>query len=156
MVMVAQRQCRISGASTKRGSVALAGVVLVFSMALWAGCSQKPEPTTYGDISAVQAEKIMSSQEDLVIVDVRERSEYSSVQGHVPGAINYPWSSGFLQQKYQEIDKDKEILLVCRSGARSASAARFLNQKGYRKVYNMLGGTNQWIKEGFKTERSSE
>ena len=117
-----------------------------------AGCS--PRTPAFSNISTDQAEKMISSNKDLIIVDVREDSEYSSVQGHVPGAINFPWTSGIFQQNFQKLDKRKEILLICRSGRRSQAAATFLTQKGYPKVYNMLGGTNQWIKNGRKTEQS--
>lgn len=127
-------------------------LVVLFACLLPAGCtSQKP---SYINISTDQAEKMISSNKELIVVDVREDSEYSSVQGHVPGAINYPWSSGYMKENFQKLDKGKEILVVCRSGSRSKAAASFLSDKGYRKVYNMPGGTNQWIKDGHKTEQS--
>ena len=126
--------------------------VPILAVILLPGCSSRP--ATHSDISVDEAEKIIASKPDLVIVDVREPSEFTGPAGHIPNAINYPWSSGVLKQNYTELDNSKEILLVCRSGRRSQAAAKFLTEKGYSKIYNMLGGTNQWIKDAKKTEQA--
>ena len=128
--------------------------VVLLSCLLAAGCSH--QNSSYSNVSTDQAEKMISSNKGLIVVDVREDSEYSSRQGHVPGAINYPWSSGVLKGNFQKLDKSNEILVVCRSGGRSKAAASFLSDNGYRRVYNMLGGTNQWVKDGYKTEQNSK
>jgi rhodanese-related sulfurtransferase len=99
------------------------------------------------DITAQQAKDLIDTTENLIIVDVREKSEYCDATGHIPGALNYPWNSGILQARYEELPMDSPILVVCRSGNRSNQAASFLDSKGYTLVYNMLGGMNAWLWE---------
>ncbi|MCS6985513.1 MAG: rhodanese-like domain-containing protein [Leptospiraceae bacterium] len=69
-----------------------------------------------------------------IVVDVRTPMEYHA--GHYPGAINIPVDQ--LPARLSELDKKKEIIVYCASGARSSSAKMFLEQKGY-KVTNAGG-----------------
>ncbi len=122
-------------------------------MLFCAGCST--QSALLRDVSVADAEVIVAD-EDVVIVDVREKDEYCSEGGHVPGALNYPWSSGYFEKHYTELSKGAELLVVCRSGRRSKAACELLSSKGYMNVTNMLGGTNQWIKDGHATEKCQE
>jgi rhodanese-related sulfurtransferase len=91
---------------------------------------------------------MIDSNDWLIIVDVREESEYcDATVGHIPGALNYPWNSGVLQVSYHELPVDGEILLYCRSGHRSNLAAEFLDAAGYLYIYDMLGGILAWAWE---------
>ncbi|MEQ6377401.1 rhodanese-like domain-containing protein [Bacillaceae bacterium S4-13-56] len=76
------------------------------------------------------------------IIDVREYEEVE--QGKIPAANHIPL--GELENRLHEIDKEKEHILVCRSGNRSGMAARFLKSRGY-KVKNMVGGMLEWKDE---------
>lgn len=67
-----------------------------------------------------------------LIVDVRSSMEFSG--GAVPGSRNIPLDQ--LPMRMNELDRDKPIILCCASGARSASAQRFLQQAGFTKVFN--------------------
>lgn len=69
------------------------------------------------------------------IIDVREVDEVEA--GKIPGSLNVPL--GLLEFRMHELDKTKEYIVVCRSGARSAMASKFLESHGY-KVTNMVGG----------------
>jgi rhodanese-related sulfurtransferase len=80
----------------------------------------------------------------LTVVDVREVNEYCGANGHIPGALNYPWISGVLQKDYADLALDAEILMVCQSGHRSALASEFLDSKGFPHVYSMEGGMSAW------------
>jgi rhodanese-related sulfurtransferase len=99
------------------------------------------------NITAEQAKELINSTNDLTIVDVRERYEYCDAIGHIPGALNYPWNSGVLQARYEELPMHSPVLVVCRSGGRSNQAANFLDSKGFSMVYDMLGGMGAWIWE---------
>jgi len=70
------------------------------------------------------------------LVDVRERNEFA--YGSLPGALNLPLSE--LATRYNEINADSPVALLCRSGARSAQAADFLIDRGYPDVTNLDGG----------------
>lgn len=75
---------------------------------------------------------------EVFILDVREFPEYA--EGHIPGACLMPWNSGELQTRWRELPRDRVILVYCRSGARSARAVRFLNERGFGGLLNLLGG----------------
>lgn len=115
-----------------------------------------PCASAHTDVTAEQARDLISSTDDLVVVDVREPSEYCDDTGHIPGALNYPWNSGVLKARYEELPKDSPILVVCGSGGRSNSAAKFLNSKGFSLVYDMLGGMSAWEWETVPCEDPEE
>ena len=96
------------------------------------------------DITSQEAKNMVDSNDQLIVVDVREESEYCATTGHIPGALNYPWNSGILQQRYEELPRDGEILVYCRSGGRSHMASNFLDNNSFLYVYDMLGGFSSW------------
>lgn len=75
------------------------------------------------------------------IIDVREPFEFT--EGHIPGAENFPLSS--FMNTFRGLKKDEEIVLVCRSGNRSAMAQEFLARQGYSQVINMIEGMLGWF-----------
>ena len=99
------------------------------------------------DVTVEQARDLIDSTNNLVVVDVREQYEYCDAIGHIPGALNYPWNSGVLDARYEELPMYDPVLVVCRSGGRSDRAANFLDSKGFSIVYDMLGGMRAWIWE---------
>ena len=100
------------------------------------GCTSS---VTYETISAKDAKEMMGTQ-DVVILDVREESEYQ--QGHIREAQLIPLSQ--IQENNQELpDKDQTVLVYFRSGSRSAKAAQKLVKLGYTHVYD-FGGINDW------------
>ena len=85
---------------------------------------------------------MMDTQTDYLILDVREEDEYNS--GHIPGATLFPVGSIDEQTAQQLIpDKDTLLLVYCRSGNRSKTAAAALAELGYTQVYE-FGGINDW------------
>ncbi len=75
---------------------------------------------------------------DVLFLDVRESFEYET--GHIPGSILMPLSSGVLGERWSELPTDSLIIVYCRSGSRSATAAAFLESKGFTQLLNMSGG----------------
>ena len=116
------------------------------------------------DVTPQEAENLINTKDELLVVDVREEeSEYCKENptppvppGHISGALNYPWSSGVLQERYEELSKEREILVVCRSGNRSNKAAEFLDSKGYIAVYDMTEGMSEWEGETVLCSDSDE
>jgi rhodanese-related sulfurtransferase len=78
--------------------------------------------------------------ESLYIVDVREDEEVA--MGMIPGATHI--ALGELPARHGEIPKDREVVLVCRSGGRSSKAYDFLESLGFTKTINMTGGMLAW------------
>ena len=92
-------------------------------------------------LNANEAVRLMND-DDVIVLDVRESSEYSS--GHIRDSIHIPMSG--LVKRLNELDKhkNKPILTVCRSGSRSNSACRTLNKQGFENVSNLSGGIMGW------------
>lgn len=92
-------------------------------------------------ITAEQAKEIMERNEDCVILDVRDQSEYE--EGHIEGAILIPYTE--IENRADEVLKDKDplILVYCRSGRRSAIAAKCMTDMGYTNVKD-FGGMIDW------------
>ena len=86
-----------------------------------------------------------------VLIDIRERDEYE--QGFIPSAEWIP--RGFLELKIEDLvaDREREIIVYCAGGTRSALGARSLSELGYRKVTSMAGGFRAWKNAGFPFER---
>ena len=79
---------------------------------------------------------------DLTMIDVRSRREYLQ-EGMIPGAIHIPLDR--LRDHIDQLDKDRETVVYCRTGLRSYLATRILMQKGFTRVKNLTGGTMSWI-----------
>ncbi len=103
--------------------------------------SEKGEKAMYEIITAEEAKKIMDSGEEYVLLDVREQDEFDA--GHIPGAILIPYTE--IENKAEEMlpDKDKQILVYCRSGRRSKIAAEALSKLGYSNIKE-FGGIIDW------------
>ena len=84
---------------------------------------------------------------DSIIIDVREPSEYIGELGHIKGSRLVPLSTIPSALEELEAVRNKEIVFVCRSGARSTTAAAILKGLGFEKVKNMKGGMLAWNKE---------
>ena len=109
--------------------------------------SEKGEKEMYQQITAEEAKKIMDSGEEHIILDTREQEEFDD--GHIPNAILIPYTG--IENKAEEMlpDKDKLILVYCRSGRRSKIAAESLSKLGYTNVKE-FGGIIDWKYEVVK------
>lgn len=89
-----------------------------------------------------EAKKMMDDQKDILILDVREQSEYD--EGHIPGAVLFPVGTITEETANDMIDhKDKAVLVYCRSGNRSKTASEMLVNLGYTQIYE-FGGIMNW------------
>lgn len=85
-----------------------------------------------------------------LLVDVREKDEVAQLAYDVPNIINIPLS--IFEEHFTEIPKDKEVVMVCKSGGRSLRAVGFLVNHGYDNVVNMKHGIVRWTQKGFPTK----
>lgn len=86
-----------------------------------------------------EVEILVKEKAPINIIDVREVDEVQT--GKIPNALHIPL--GLVDVKMPDLDKSKEYILVCRSGGRSARAATFLEDYGF-KVMNLTGGMLEW------------
>ena len=86
-----------------------------------------------------------------LFVDVREEDELKQISYDVPNIVNIPLSQ--FNNRFEELPKDKEIIMVCRGGRRSLFATDFLLSHNFKSVVNMKGGIIQWEADGLPTVR---
>ncbi len=98
-------------------------------------------------VTAKEFKKIMDSGRKYVLIDVRTKAEYDA--GHLPGAIHIP--RGLLEWVAPKKIKDTNIpiYVYCRTGARSAFAAKRLRDMGYGNVTNIHDSFKGWVSAGF-------
>lgn len=94
---------------------------------------------------------ISANRDHIALVDVREPQEFTGELGHVPGARLVPLTKLF--EASSAWDRNAEIVLVCRSGGRSAHAAMELAKRGFRNLYNLRGGMLAWNAAHLPVER---
>jgi adenylyltransferase/sulfurtransferase len=100
---------------------------------------EKPVSNSVPEISVEELKQRLDAKEDLVIVDVREPHEYQIC--NLNGVL-IPLND--LPRRVHELDPSKEMVVHCRSGARSARAVGFLQQAGFAKAKNLAGGILAW------------
>ncbi len=89
------------------------------------------------------------------LIDVRTQGEFSS--GHASHATNIPLDKFTLLTIEQtlSIAKDDVVYLICQSGARSAKACELMRSSGFENVFNVVGGTLDWINKGLPTKNKT-
>ena len=84
-----------------------------------------------------------------VLLDVREQNEFVEVRA--PGAVLLPTSS--LAERIGEVPTDRPLLVVCRTGVRSAAVTGYLARTGRSDVFNVTGGMEAWERAGLPVRR---
>lgn len=102
------------------------------------------------NLSPADAVQVINRQAGTVI-DVREPAEYKT--GHIPNAMNVPMSSLGASIKQLQKHKDRPLVLACRSGNRSVTAAMMLRKQGFAQVYSLGGGMTAWERDNLPTEK---
>lgn len=102
------------------------------------------------EVDTVGALQLINHKE-AVILDVREQKEYDS--GHILNAKLIPL--GKLNERINELEKfrDRPVIVMCRSGQRSATATALLGKQGYTQAYNLSGGVIAWQKANLPLEK---
>ncbi len=107
-------------------------------------------------INVTEAQQKIELNPDAVVIDVRTKAEYDSETGHVINSHLMPVQE--IEQWSTEITewKDKEVILICRSGNRSGIAGDYLRAQGFTKLYNVAGGMNSWNKEQLPVAKTGQ
>lgn len=116
-------------------------ILLSSLLLLLTGCSGGTSDGSYEQITQEAAKEMMDTQE-VIVLDVREQSEYDS--GHIPGDGLLP--VGCIDEENAAAvipEKDSTVLVYCRSGNRSKTASSTLAGLGYTNIYE-FGGINTW------------
>jgi rhodanese-related sulfurtransferase len=92
------------------------------------------------DIETVSVDEV---PKDAFVLDVREDYEFEA--GHIPDATHIPLAD--LPARFEELDPDEDVYVVCRTGGRSAQASLWLTAQGYTAI-NVAGGSGAWLDAG--------
>ena len=130
----------------KRGESIMCGIrnwmtglgILGLLLVMLAGCGAGPADAGV-DISVDEALRLWQNKE-AIIIDVRTPAEYQ--EGHIPGVANIPLDE--LEKRMGEVPKDKKVVLICRTGNRSAQGTKLLRGKGLNNVFNSTSGMSSW------------
>jgi len=112
-------------------------------------CGIRPEPPAQPagatgnqwETTPVELKRRLDAGDDVFVLDVREPNEYQI--NRVPGSTLIPL--GELPRRHQELDAEREVVVMCKMGGRSAQALDFLRSVGFSKVTNLRGGVLEWI-----------
>lgn len=121
----------------------MAGLVIlvVIGVLLWQFLP-RDQPALPREVSVADAS--LYDREELLFLDVREQFEWN--EGHIPGAVLIPL--GELAGRLNELPRDQKILVVCRSGNRSAQGRDILLQAGFEDVTSLAKGMTAWASAG--------
>ena len=98
-----------------------------------------------GEVRVTEVHEML--EKGALMVDVREQNEVNALAYDVENIIHIPMSE--LRGRLNEIPKNRDLIIACRSGNRSRKMTNVLLQNGYTAVLNMTGGMNAWQKRGF-------
>lgn len=116
--------------------------------------------TACKDIGSAQEIEVISPQEvrEAVynsqthqLVDVRTLEEFN--EGHLKSAQNICVTDNDFAENISKLDKDKPVYLYCRSGKRSAAAAKIMKDLGFKEIYDMDGGFMNWESQNLEIEK---
>ena len=133
--------------------IAAAGLGLAAALVACAAMAGDPGATAASHASTMTQEQLVEHltrhPQHLFVLDVRTPEEYAG--GHVPGATNVPLDQ--LATRLAEVPKDKDVVVYCRTGRRSAQAADVLAANGYQRVSLLEGDMQAWAARGRPVEK---
>jgi sulfur dioxygenase len=109
---------------------------------------------TFSGVWEIQPQNLEECMANVQVIDVREPGEFTDALGHIPGARLIPLSQ--LATRTGELMRDRPIVTVCRSGARSAQATVLLQKSGFSDVANLAGGMLRWRSHALPVENGAD
>lgn len=135
-------------------SAKIAVISAFFSVAILAGaCSPRTTVnTSVTDVTAARAHALIVDNEandSFTILDVRTPAEFS--EGHIEGAINIDVNAASFRSTVSDESRTDTYLVYCRSGNRSLQAISIMKELGFKEIYHLSKGIQDWIASGLPT-----
>ncbi len=124
---------------------------LVLVLSTLGACAQTSESGVRTDLDVNEVSQLMQDGKEIVLIDVRTPQEYE--QGHLEGAELMNIYDADFESRMNELDKEKEYVVYCRSGGRSGKAAAKMEKLGFKNIHNMKGGILAWNRAGLETKK---
>ena len=126
----------------------LGAIILIALAAVVFSQPATPQAPTALPLEITVQEAFSYREEGAFVLDVRTQEEWND--GHVPDATLIPLDE--LESRLAEVPRDEAIVVICRSGNRSAVARDILLGNGFQSVTSVAGGFNQWTANNFPVE----
>ncbi len=144
VVIIADAEEKVVEAVMRLARVGIESVEGFLLVSDWTYSSARIE-----QISVEEMDERLSGKNDLQFIDVRRAGEYES--GHAPRTVNLTLSN--LENLTDKLDASRPTYVICQGGYRSSAATSILEQKGFREIYNIIGGTDAWTKAGLEVKK---
>ncbi len=109
---------------------------------------------THKEITNLSAERfkiIIGNDKEGVILDLRTTDEMN--KGYIKGAVQLDFLAKDAEKQIDKLDKTKTYYIYCAGGGRSADAAEYMAEHGFKRIYNLEKGFSEWEKKGFPVEK---
>ena len=106
----------------------------------------------HNGIPELEVKTVLENKDQFELIDVRTPEEFNAELGHIDGSKLVTLGPDLL--KYlEDLDKNKKVIFVCRSGGRSGQATMVSQQMGFQSTYNMIGGMLEWNRQQLPTAK---
>ncbi len=115
------------------------------------GFGQSAGKVEYKELEPSAFQKTLRKTPNAVLIDVRTAEEYR--EGHLAQARNVDYKRDDFRQQVGKLDKSKPYFVYCKGGVRSDKAADIMKELGFRQVYTLEGGIDEWEDEDLPVEK---
>ncbi|HVG29003.1 MAG TPA: MBL fold metallo-hydrolase [Pyrinomonadaceae bacterium] len=150
IIVVADGEEKVGEAVTRLARVGLETVEGFLSGGMEAWRESGLEVASVTQISVVDLHRLMEAGDGLQVLDVRRPAEFAD--GHVPRAVPAPLA-GLRQHALEGLDPSRPLAVICAGGYRSSVATSLLLTRGFKKIFNVAGGTSAYVGAGYAVEK---
>ncbi len=136
VVIIADAEEKVAEAVMRLARVGIESVAGFLLIQDWTFASAQIE-----QVSVAEMNQRLNKDGNLQFIDVRRAGEYEN--GHAPQTVNLTLSN--LEKLAEKLDASRPIYVICQGGYRSSAGTSILERKGFRKIYNVSGGTSAWM-----------
>lgn len=148
VVLIGDDDEQVNSAVTRLARVGIENVKGYLGGGMYAWDQAGLSVATIPQIAVDELKHWQDEKRDVQIVDVRQPGEYRN--GHVPGAISAPLAH--VAEQASSFDPNRQTAVICAGGYRSSAATGILARRGFRNLFNVIGGTSAWINAGYAVE----
>lgn len=149
IIIVTEDLAQVAEAVTRLARVGVESVKGFLGGGMYAWDKAGLQTATVAQMPVAELREQLAEQNDWQILDVRRPVEYQS--GHVPGARSAPLAH--LEEQAAQFAPERPTAVICQGGYRSSAATSILQRRGFRALFNIVGGTSAWIQAGYPTNK---
>ncbi|WP_298237024.1 rhodanese-like domain-containing protein [uncultured Algibacter sp.] len=125
-------------------------ILFLIVLVLCIGCKKTTNSNEQTKIVSPEEMQTLLQLDDVQLVDVRTPQEYKD--GYIDNALNIDFLSSDFKEKIEKLEKEKPVIVYCRSGKRSSKCTEVLVEAGFKKIYDLEGGFTKWKQKGLKSQ----